>query len=251
MSTDTPQGSPPAQLGDPTDAVDPQPAQVDPSGQTAPAPDTVGVSEGQFGVQQQGAGELPTPPPLGPPPTQTTTSDAGSGDFTLSTSDQPTSDAASSATQLPEDTAPADDSPAPTADPAAPTFSRAFTTSPPPPEQLENLPAWAENETADPAVIRAIQRGVVERPEDSAPAAADLSDSDAVAADEFVYIRPNDPKFGANVSRHLEGMAARDARLGPLLDRLAILDNVYLRFPSDHYVLSVPEERTSEVPVTA
>jgi len=218
MSTDQPTTTP---AGEPAPAGTVQGTQstvtTDVSGQSAPAPDTVGVDAGQQSTQGD-----PTAPGIQDPsaPTQVTATDGAT------TTDQPAPDQSGMLPGVPV----GDTTAAPAAD---------VVTSPP--EDTADLPAWASNETADPVAIRQIQQGTgPERPEE-VPVDTTLPEgNEAVQQAGDVYVSPADPELGEPIARWLERQAARDPRLSPVVERLVLLDNVFFRFSSDDPVLARP-----------
>jgi hypothetical protein len=73
------------------------------------------------------------------------------------------------------------------------------------------------------------------------------------AQPERVLVSPGDPVLGPKVAEWVEREAARDARLSPLVDRLAFLENLYLAFPADDPIFQVPapaSDAPSPAPVT-
>jgi hypothetical protein len=187
---------------------------VDVSGQTAPAPDTVGVPEGQTATIQDP--NVPGTPPADAgvqPGVPTSSTDAGSTDTTTSGTDT-------------------------TSTPPADIVSS-------PPADTTELPAWASNETADPGAIRAIELGISDRPDEVAPDTTLPDGNEAVQSAGDVYVSPTDPELGEPIARWLERAAARDSRLSPVVERLVLLDNIYFRFASDDPVLARPAETTA------
>jgi hypothetical protein len=178
---------------DPAGAVDPQPVQTDPSGQAGPAPDTVGVPDGQFAVTAPNQGE----------PTADAPARFGSGDVATTTE-------TSSLEITPADPAPSDQP-----DESAP----------------EEVPTVSLVDDPDAEAVSAPATEAREATED-APAVE--------AKPERVLVSPSDPVLGTAVSRWLEAQAARDARLGPLVERLQFLPNAYLAFPADDPMFQVP-----------
>jgi hypothetical protein len=238
MSTDQPTTTP---AGEPAPADVTQGAQTtgtlstDVSGQSAPAPDTIGVSGDQ--TSTQGDPTAPgIPDPSAPPVTGVQAADS----------------AATTDVEVGGVAGPVGD-PVPATDPAAdttPTPAAEVVTSPP--ADTTDLPAWAQNETADPVVIRQIEQGTAaDRPEEVAPDTTLPAGNEAVTSEGRVLVSPSDPELGPQITRWLERQAARDARLSPLVDRLPYLDNVLLSFESDDPVLARPEEPAAPEPAAA
>lgn len=76
----------------------------------------------------------------------------------------------------------------------------------------------------------------------------DSEDADVVRSSDTVLVSLDDPAAGAAVSRWLEREAARDPRLGPLVDRLQYLPNVRIQFDASDPIFQ--EARPAQEQVT-
>jgi hypothetical protein len=107
-------------------------------------------------------------------------------------------------------------------------------TEPPPEAELVSLADDPEAEAVSAPATEAKEATKATETEPAKPAIE--------AKPERVLVSPSDPVLGEKVARWLEREAARDARLGPLLERIHMLPNVYLAFATDDPILMVPVE---------
>lgn len=215
MSTDVPTGGPPAEPTDPTASVDQNAGQPQPGDTPVPATDLGGqVAE--------------APDTVGVDPATNQQTDQASNQ-TAPVPDNP----AVQAGVGPEGTGTAADVPA-EQDPNEATREQAIMeNNPPRGAPVPNATGAGDFQEGGPTV------NLLEDPD------AQAVNSDA----DTVLVSLDDPVLGAIAGRWLERQAARDARLGPLVDRLQYLPGVRIEFAADDpiFLEAQPAQETATV----